>query len=311
MRHDNDMPCGLTRRHVPCGAAKTRRDTSCSTDAACHVLWPNEASLRGAADAPVCDEGFEEAQNSDGNPICRSCGDSCAPAPGPDCGGDGDLCCTDASMDLCGPDLVCDGAAGDGGVCVGAPSALCGPFFVSLVRYNGDTVFRLDQPGELSRILAQYFQSGQQHRLAQCAKQSTGGSTSDGGTLRNGAAKRALCAECGGRRQRPCLDEAGNPFCTFTERAAPTGNGVCFFCGSSGRAPCLSVLLLSLQHVCAGCRTRCAGFGITVFCLLFCGSSGRAPCLSALLLSLQHVYAGCRGRALPECVATLYAACIH
>ena len=65
-----------------------------------------------------------------------------------------------------------------------------------------------------------------------------------------------VCAECGGRRQPACIDADGNGFCTFTERSAPNSNGVCFFCGSDGRVPCLSALLLSLQHAHARCRER-------------------------------------------------------
>ena len=55
-----------------------------------------------------------------------------------------------------------------------------------------------------------------------------------------------VCIACGGRRDLRCLNEQGDPFCTFVPRpsdnaraSAPNGNSLCVPCGNNGRPLCL------------------------------------------------------------------------
>ena len=56
-----------------------------------------------------------------------------------------------------------------------------------------------------------------------------------------------VCAECGGLRDLPCIDENGLEVCFVPNnvgsgRSGPNGNGVCTPCGNNGRTVCNSAI---------------------------------------------------------------------
>ena len=93
---------------------------------------------------------------------------------------------------------------------------------------------------------------------------------------------------CGGLRQPPCVDEDGNPFCTYVPppdqggRSAPNGNNVCVACGQMGRTPCLDEPVCNPGFTLG---TSSAGFPACVSCggpcPGECGGLRQPPCTDA------------------------------
>ena len=97
----------------------------------------------------------------------------------------------------------------------------------------------------------------------------------------------SAAAQCGGNRQPACIDENGNPFCTFVPpgggRSAPNAAGRCVECGFNGKTPCIGELSRSstvLARDSAPCSSAASELVYSHLCVISVacttGSTGRA-----------------------------------